>query len=209
MSEKKPFTLKKPKERSPSMTPFQGTKREEGFLNYGRGWGTGLVSQENKASTIGATSDAATGQFADAPTHAALITHSLEGMPTLKMQNLLWAPLPLILILLNPLATNSPDHTVLGLRMMSDDSPAGSQRTTVEFPPDNEEHNDEDHLPTPNVRSGTPDLIMDQPPKDQPTQQDALPMTGLVSIQPANDMVDPLQVLLASAPPVMGSPHHY
>ena len=88
----------------------------------------------------------------------------------------------------------------------SDDSPAGSQRTTVECPPNNKEHNDEDHLPSPNVCSGTPDLIVDQPTKDQPTQQDALSMTSLVSIQPANDMVDPLQVLLASAPPVMGSP---
>ena len=89
---------------------------------------------------------------------------------------------------------------------MSDDSPAGSQRTTIECPPDNAEHNDEDHPPTPDVHSGTPDLIMDQLTKDQPTQQDALSTTGLVSIQPANDMVDPLQVLLASAPPVMGSP---
>ena len=40
----------------------------------------------------------------------------LKACPYLKMQNLLWVPLPLILILLNPLATNSPDHTVLGLR---------------------------------------------------------------------------------------------
>ena len=55
----------------------------------------------------------------------------------------------------------------------SNDSPAGSQRTTIECPPDNEEHDNEDHLLTPNVHSGTPDLIMDQPPKDQPTQQDA------------------------------------
>ena len=59
-------------------------KREEGFLNYGRGWGTGLVSQENKTSTIGATSDATTRQFADAPTPAVLTKHSLEGMPTLE-----------------------------------------------------------------------------------------------------------------------------
>ena len=88
----------------------------------------------------------------------------------------------------------------------SDDSSGGSQRTTIKCPPDDEEHDDEDHLLTPNVHSGTPDLIMDQPPKDQSTQQDALSMTSLVSIQPANDMVDPLQVLLASAPPVMDSP---
>ena len=59
-------------------------KREEGFLNYSRGWGNGLVSQENKASIIGATSDATTGQFADAPAPAALTAHSLDGMPTLK-----------------------------------------------------------------------------------------------------------------------------
>ena len=41
-------------------------KREEGFLNYSRGWGSGLISQENKASTVGATSNATTRQFADA-----------------------------------------------------------------------------------------------------------------------------------------------
>ena len=182
-------------------------KREEGFLNYGRGWGTGLVYQENKASTIGATSDAATRQFADAPTPAVLITHSLEGMPTLEDAE------PLV-------GTTAPDTDIIestGNKFTrshsprteddeSDDSPAGSQRTTIECPPDDEEHDDEDHLPTPNVCSGTPDLIVDQPPKDQPTQQDALSTTSLVSIQPANDMVNPLQVLLASAPPVMGSP---
>ena len=42
----------------------------------------------------------------------------LKACLHLKMKNLLWVPLPLILILLNPLATNSPDHTVLGLRTM-------------------------------------------------------------------------------------------
>ena len=47
----------------------------------------------------------------------------------------------------------------------SDDSPAGSQRTTIECPPNDKDHDDEDHPPTPNVCSGTPDLIMDQPPK--------------------------------------------
>ena len=89
----------------------------------------------------------------------------------------------------------------------SDDSPAGSQRTTIECPPNDEEQdNDGDHLLTPNVCLGTPDLIVGQPPKDQLTQQDAPSMASLVSIQPANDMVDPLQVLLASTPPVMGSP---
>ena len=47
---------------------------------------------------------------------------------------------------------------------------------------------------------------MDQQIQEQPTQQDAPPPTGPASIQSASVMVNPLQVLLASAPPVMGSP---
>ena len=43
-------------------------------------------------------------------------------------------------------------------------------------------------------------------PVKTPTQQDAPLPTGPASIQSANVMIDPLQVLLASAPPVMGSP---
>ena len=59
-------------------------KREEGFLNYGRGWGSGIISQGGKASTVGATSNATTGQFADATAPVAPTTLSLEGMPALE-----------------------------------------------------------------------------------------------------------------------------
>ena len=59
-------------------------KREEGFLNYGRGWGSGIISQGDKASTVGATSDATTGQFADATAPVTPTTLSLEGMPALE-----------------------------------------------------------------------------------------------------------------------------
>ena len=59
-------------------------KREEGFLNYGRGWGSGLISKGDKGSTVGATSDATTRQFADAITPVTPTTLSPEGMPTLE-----------------------------------------------------------------------------------------------------------------------------
>ena len=50
-------------------------------------------------------------------------------------------------------------------------------------------------------------LIQEQhEPVRTPTQPDAPLPTSPASIEPANVMVDPLQVLLASAPPVMGSP---
>ena len=135
------------------------------------------------------------------------ITHSLEGMPTLEdAEPLVGATAPDTDIIESTGNKFTRSHSPRTEDDESDDSPAGSQRTTIECPPNNEEHNDGDHPLTPNVHLGTPDLIIDQPPKDQPTQQDAPSMTSLVSIQPANDMVDPLQVLLASAPPVMGSP---
>ena len=84
--------------------------------------------------------------------------------------------------------------------------------TTTGSPLDNKEQDDEDHPLTPDVCSGTLDLIMDQLIQEQhepvrtPTQQDAPIPTGPASIQSANVMVDPLQVLLTSAPPVMDSP---
>ena len=64
-------------------------KREEGFLNYGRGWGSGIISEGDKGSTIGATSDATTGQFADAITPLHSLHSILKACPHLKMQNLL------------------------------------------------------------------------------------------------------------------------
>ena len=135
------------------------------------------------------------------------ITHSLEGMPTLEdAEPLVGATAPNTDIIESTGNKFTRSYSPRTEDNKSDDSPAGSQRTTVECPPNDEEHDDGDHPPTPNVHSGTPDLIVGQPPKDQLTQQDAPSMTSPVSIQPANDMVDPLQVLLASAPPVMGSP---
>ena len=147
------------------------------------------------------------GQFADAPAPAALITHSLEGMPALEdAEPLVGATAPDTDIIESTGNKFTRSHSPRTEDDESDDSPAGSERTTIECPPDNEEHDDGDHLLTPNVHLGTPDLIIGQTPKDQLTQQDALPTTSLASIQPANDMVNPLQVLLVSAPPVMGSP---
>ena len=50
-------------------------------------------------------------------------------------------------------------------------------------------------------------LIKEQhKPAGAPTQQDAPPPTDPAKTQSANVMVDPLQVLLASVPAVMGSP---
>ena len=94
----------------------------------------------------------------------------------------------------------------------SDDCPASSQGTAIGSLPDNKEQDAEDHLLTPYVHSGTLEVIVDQLIQEQheplrtATQQDAPLPTGPTSIQSASVMVDPLQVLLASAPPVMGSP---
>ena len=140
-------------------------------------------------------------------TPAAPTAHSLEGMPTLEDAE------PLV-------GTTAPDtdtyeptgnkftrsHSPGTEDNKSDDPPASSQGPAIGSPPDNKEHDNEDHPLTPDVRSGTPDLIVDQLIQEQPTQQDAPPTTGPSSIQSANVMVDLLQVLLASAPPVMGSP---
>ena len=188
-------------------------KREEGFLNYGRGQGSGIISQGDKASTVGATFDATTRQFADATTPVAPTTPSLEGMPTLEDAE------PLIGAIAPDPGTYEPtgnkftrSHSPRTEDDESDDPPASSQGTAAGSPPDNKEQDDEDHPPTPDVCSGTPDLIVDKLIQEQhgsvrtPTQQDAPLPISPASIQSASVMVDPLQVLLASAPPVMGSP---
>ena len=188
-------------------------KREEGFLNFGRGWGSRIISQGDKASTIGVTSDVTTRQFADATAPAAPTTHPLEGMPTLEDSE------PLIGTVAPDTGTYEPtgnkftrSHSPGTEDDESDDPPASSQGTAAGSLPDNKEQDDEDHPLTPDVHSGTPDLIVDQLIQEQhepvrtPTQQDAPFPTSPASIQSANVMIDPLQVLLASAPPVMGSP---
>ena len=91
-------------------------KRKEGFLNYGRGQGSGIISQGGKASTVGATSNATTREFADATAPVAPTTLSLKGMPTLEDSEPLIGSVALILVLMNPLATNTPDHTALELK---------------------------------------------------------------------------------------------
>ena len=188
-------------------------KREEGFLSYGRDWGSGIISQGDKGSTVGATSDATTRQFADTITPVTCTTLSPEGMPTLEDAE------PLIGAVAADTGTYKPtgnkftrSHSPGTEDNESDDPPASSQGTAIESPPDNKEQDDEDHLLTPDVHSGTLDLIMDQLIQEQhgpirtPTQQDVPLPTSPASIQSASIMVDPLQVLLASAPPVMGFP---
>ena len=188
-------------------------KREEGFLNYGRGHRRGITSQGGKASTVGATSEATTEQFADATAPVTPITPSLEGIPTLEDAE------PLIGTVAPDPGTCEPtdnkftrSHSPGTKDDESDDPPAGSQGTIAGSPPDNKEQDDEDHLPTPDICSGTPDLTTDQLIQEQhgpvgaPTQQDGPPPTDPARIQSASVMVDPLQVLLASVPPIMGSP---
>ena len=167
----------------------------------------------NKASTVGVTSDVTTGQFADATTPAAPTTHPLEGMPVLEDSE------PLIGAVVPDTATYEStgnkftrSHSPGTEDNESDDPPTSSQGTTAGSLPNNLEQDDGDHLPALDVCSGTPDLIVDQliqeqhEPVETPTQQDATLPTSPASIQSANVMIDPLQVLLASAPPVMGSP---
>ena len=138
-------------------------KREEGFLNYSRGQGSGIISQGGKTSTVGATSDATTGQFADATAPVAPTTLSLEGMATLEDSE------PLIGAIAPDTGTYKPtgnkftrSHSPGTEDDESDNPPANSQGTAIGSPPDNKEQDDEDHLLTPDVHSGTLDLIMDQ-----------------------------------------------
>ena len=188
-------------------------KREEGFLNYGRGQGSGIISQGGKARTVGATSNATTRQFADVTAPVAPTTLSLEGMPALEDSE------PLIGTVAPDTGTYEPtgnkfsrSHSPGTEDEESDDPPASSQGTATRSPPDNKEQDNEDHPLTPDVHSGTLDLIVDQLIQEQhepvrtPAQHDAPLPTSPASIQSANVMVDPLQVLLASAQPVMGSP---
>ena len=137
-------------------------KREEGFLNYGRGQGSGIISQGDKASTIGATSDATTRQFADATSPVTPTTLSIEGMPTLEDTE----------SLIGTVAPDTGTYEPTGNKFTrshspgieddeSDDPPASSQGTAIGSPLDNKDQDDEEHLPTPDVHSGTPNLIMD------------------------------------------------
>ena len=161
-------------------------EREKGFLNYGRGWGSGIISQGDKASTVGPTSDATTRQFADATAPVTPTTPSLEGMPTLEDAK------PLIGAIAPDPGTYEPtgnkftrSHSPGTEDDKSDDPPASSQGTAAGSPPDNKERDDEDHPPTPDVCSGTLDLIMDQLIQEQhgsvgaPTQLDAPPQLVL------------------------------
>ena len=123
-------------------------KREEGFLNYSRGWGSGIISQAGKASTIGATSDVTTRQFADTNTPACTHLHTLlKACPALEDSE------PLIGAVAPDTGTYEPtgnkftrSHSPGTEDDESDDPPASSQGTTTGSPLDNKEQDDEDHL---------------------------------------------------------------
>ena len=69
----------------------------------------------------------------------------------------------------------------------------------------------EDNLPTPDFCPGTPDVVMAQLDQEQcekgeqPSQPEALHATNPAEVKADEAMVDPLQVLLASAPTTLGS----
>ena len=169
-------------------------KREEGFLNYGRGQGSGIISQGDKASTVGANSDATTGQFADATVPVTPTTHSLEGMSTLEDSE------PLMGTIAPDTGTYKPtgnkftrSHSPGTEDNESEDPPASSQGTAIGSPPDNKEQDDEDHLLTPDVHSGTPDLII-----DQLIQEQHGPVRTQLSRMPHSQLVLPVSSQLVS-----------
>ena len=89
--------------------------------------------------------------------------HSLEGMPTLEDSE------PLIGAVAPDTGTYKPtgnkftrSHSPGTDDDESDDPPASSQGTAIGSPPDNKEQDNEDHPLTPDVCSGTLDLIIDQ-----------------------------------------------
>ena len=86
-----------------------------------------------------------TRQFADATNPAASTTHPLEGMPALEDSE------PLI----GTVAPDTGTYEPTGNKFTRSHSP-GCQGTAAGSPPDNKEQDDEDHLPTPDVCSGTP-----------------------------------------------------
>ena len=125
-------------------------KREEGFLNYGRGWGSGIIFQGNKASTVGAIPKATTKQFANATAPVAPTT--LEGMPALEDAE------PFIGAIAPDPGTYEPtgnkftrSHSPRTEGDKSDDPPASSQETATGSLPDEKGPGDEDHLPTPDI----------------------------------------------------------
>ena len=69
----------------------------------------------------------------------------------------------------------------------------------------------EDNLPTPDFHPGTPDAVMAQLDQEQhakgeqPPQPEALSATHPTEVKADEAMVNPLQVLLASAPTTLGS----
>ena len=93
----------------------------------------------------------------------------------------------------------------------SDDPHASSQGTPDCSQQDSKKQIKEDNPPTPDICPGTPDLIVAQLDQEQhesdeaPAQQDAPSTADPTKIESTDVMVDPLQVLLASAPAALGS----
>ena len=114
-------------------------------------------------------SNATTRQFADATTPVTPTTLSLEGMPALEDTE------PLISTVAPDTGTYEPTGNKFTRSHSSGtednemyNPPASSQGTAIGSPPDNKEQDNEDHPPTPDVCSGTPDLIVDQLIQEQP-----------------------------------------
>ena len=93
----------------------------------------------------------------------------------------------------------------------SDDPPASSQETSDCSQQDSKKQFEEDHPPTPNICSGSPDLIMAQLDQEQcesdeaQAQWDAPSIADPAKVESTDIMVDLLQVLLTSVPVALGS----
>ena len=195
-------------------------KQEEAFLNYGRGQGCGTLSEEDRTTTVsvGSAPEATTGQFADAHQEisetalAAVTMPPFEDMPPLEDGG-------------PPEGAITPDpgtyepagnmftrlHSPITEEDDSDDPHASSQGTPDCSQQGSKKQIEEDNPPTPDIHPGTLDLIVAQLDQEQhesdeaPAKQDAPSTADPTKVELTDAMVDPLQVLLAAVPVVLGS----
>ena len=172
-------------------------KRDEGFLNYGKGWGHSTLSQEDKTTiSVDSIPEATTDQFTDAHQEipeaapAAITMPSLKGMPPLEHAEPLDGA-----IAPDPGTDETAGNKFTRLHSPrtedddSDDPPASSQGTSDCSQQDSKKQAEEDHPPTPDIHSGTPDLIMAQLDQEQHESDEAQAQ------QDAPSIADPAKVL--------------
>ena len=145
-------------------------KWDEGFLNYGKGQGCGVLSQKTKATDapVDSASETTTGQFTDVNKEISESAPATVTMPALEDAGLLEgaaAPDP---------GTYEPagnKFTRLHSPRMDDDNsdepPSSSQETPDCSQQDNKKQTEEDNPPTLDFHPGTPYVIIAQLDQEQ------------------------------------------